>query len=302
MSKIKVLMVDDEERFRTVTAKIFEKKGFNVATAANGEEALEKLSGQPDVVIMDVRMGIMDGHETLRQMKKKIPSLPVIMLTGHGDIPSAKQALVDGAWDYLAKPCDIDLLAAKIRNAAAGTRPIPGEERLVRDIMLPIEGYTIIDEDSSVYQAICALQEVRTSLMEANHLLDRGHRSILVFNKNKDLIGFLSPRNLLKAILPPYLSAPKMATADSLQFSTIFWRGLFTSRVKELKDIPVKDIISGTPVIIDANLNLMEAAYALLHARRKRLAVRDGEKITGVLREQELFKEIVINMSEKSGQ
>ncbi len=302
MSAIRILMVDDEDRFRIVTARIFEKKGFNVITAANGEEALEKLSEKPDVVIMDVRMGIMDGHETLRQMKKKLPSLPVIMLTGHGDIPSAKQALKDGAWDYLAKPCDIDLLAAKIRDAADGTRRVPGEERIVRDIMLPIEGYTIIDEESSVYQAICALQEVRTSLMEANHLLDRGHRSILVFDKDQNLVGFLSPRNLIKAVLPPYLNVPKIATADSLQFSAIFWRGLFTSRVKELKDIPVKDIISDTPVIIDANLNLMEAAHALIHARRKRLAVQDGDTIAGVLREQELFNEIVDNISEKSGQ
>ncbi len=302
MSTVKILMVDDEERFRTITARIFEKKGFTVITAANGEEALEKLSEKPDVVIMDVRMGIMDGHETLRQMKKKLPSLPVIILTGHGDIPSAKQALEDGAWDYLAKPCDIDLLATKIQDAAAGARPVPGEERIVRDIMLPIEGYTIIDEESSVYQAICALQKVRTSLMEANHLLDRGHRSILVFDKNQDLVGFLSPRNLIKAVLPSYLDAPKMTTADSLQFSTIFWRGLFTSRVKELKDIPVKDIMSDAPVIIDANLNLMEAAHALIHARRKRLAVQDKDKIAGVLREQELFNEIMNNMSEESGQ
>ena len=67
MSKIKVLMVDDEEQFRETTKKILNKKGFETILAGSGEEAIEKLSEEPDVVILDIRMPGMDGHETLKK-------------------------------------------------------------------------------------------------------------------------------------------------------------------------------------------------------------------------------------------
>ena len=97
--QIKVLMVDDEKRFRETTRKILEKKGFDVILAENGEQAMEKLEQQPDVVVLDIKMPGMDGHETLNRIKKIKPNLPVIMLTGHGGRPSARDALVEGAFD-----------------------------------------------------------------------------------------------------------------------------------------------------------------------------------------------------------
>ena len=101
---IKVLMVDDEKRFRETTKKILEGCGFEMILAESGIEALERLPEDPDVVILDIKMPGMDGHETLEKIKQKVPELPVIMLTGHGDLPSARTALDRGAFDYLTKP------------------------------------------------------------------------------------------------------------------------------------------------------------------------------------------------------
>jgi CheY-like chemotaxis protein len=69
--KIKVLMVDDEERFRETTEKILRKKGFDTILAATGEQALDKLAQSPDVVVLDVKMPGMDGHQVLRGNKRK---------------------------------------------------------------------------------------------------------------------------------------------------------------------------------------------------------------------------------------
>ena len=118
--KIRVLMVDDEEQFRATTSKILTRKGYETTMAGSGEEAIEILRKNPqDVVILDIKMPGMDGHQTLEEIKKIDADIPVIMLTGHGALESAKESLKLGAVDYLSKPCEIDLLAAKINDVHA---------------------------------------------------------------------------------------------------------------------------------------------------------------------------------------
>src|SRR6056297_1478203 len=95
--KIKVLMVDDEAQFRATTNKILTRRGFDTIMAESGEQALEKLAENPAVIILDIKMPRMDGHETLTKIRKTHPDLPVIMLTGHGDLKSARQAREEGA-------------------------------------------------------------------------------------------------------------------------------------------------------------------------------------------------------------
>jgi len=121
--KITVLLVDDEDRFRETTKKVLEHQGFHMILAGSGPEALVNLSKSPDVVVLDIKMPGMDGHETLERIKALAPDLPVIMLTGHGARPSAQKALAKGAYVYLTKPCDMDLLISKIREAYQLTRP-----------------------------------------------------------------------------------------------------------------------------------------------------------------------------------
>ncbi|MEZ7197847.1 CBS domain-containing protein [Pseudodesulfovibrio karagichevae] len=292
MVKIKVLMVDDEERFRTTTAKILARKGFDTILAASGEEALEKLAEKPDVVILDVKMGGLDGHETLKLIKDKLPELPVIMLTGHGDMPGAKKALDTGAFDYLAKPCDVDLLSTKIQDAFEYATKAPYVEKLAKGIMIPLSEYTQIPLNSTVRDAIKALEESMRHLLATDRLMDTGHRSVVVVNPDNSVAGLLSPLDLVDAIRPGYLSAPKPSMADSLQYSTMFWQGLFSSRVKEIMGNPVRDIMSDAIPTIGADANLMEVANTMVTLPARRMLVREGNKDVGIVREQELFYEI----------
>jgi DNA-binding NtrC family response regulator len=118
MKKMKLLLVDDEERFLTTTKKILSKKGIEALTAASGAEALQILgSNIIHVVILDVKMPGMDGIETLKGIKTHYPLVEVIMLTGHATVESAIEGLKSGAFDYLMKPTAIDELIGKASEA-----------------------------------------------------------------------------------------------------------------------------------------------------------------------------------------
>ncbi|MBI9109929.1 response regulator [Maridesulfovibrio ferrireducens] len=292
MSKIKVLMVDDEERFRNTTAKILSRKGFETVLAESGEEALEKLGENPDVVILDVKMSGMDGHETLARIKDLKPDLPIIMLTGHGDLSGARKAHKTGAFDFLAKPCDIDLLADKIHDAHASVSKKPYQEKLVEQIMIPLDDYTLIPDNSTVRDAIAALKKAMSEFVATNKLMDTGHRSVVVTNPSGNVVGILNPLNLINAIRPDYLSAPKPSTADSLQYSAMFWEGLFTSRVKEIMNKPVRELMSETLPTISFDANLMDVANNMVTMPARRMVVQKDGRDIGIVREQELFYEI----------
>ena len=118
MEKMKIMLVDDEERFLATTQKLLAKKGIDVVTATSGAEALEKLNSRlVHVVILDVKMPGMDGNETLKEIKRRLPLVEVIMLTGHATVESAIDGLKSGATDYLMKPTDINDLIAKAKEA-----------------------------------------------------------------------------------------------------------------------------------------------------------------------------------------
>jgi DNA-binding response OmpR family regulator len=118
MEAMKIMLVDDEERFLSTTQKLLTKKGIDAVTAASGAEALETLKHEYiHVVILDVKMPGMDGNETLKKIKRQFPLVEVIMLTGHATVESAIDGLKSGATDYLMKPTEIDDLIAKAREA-----------------------------------------------------------------------------------------------------------------------------------------------------------------------------------------
>ena len=292
--KIKVLMVDDEDRFRETTEKILRKKGFETIMAASGEEALTKIGEHPDVVVLDVKMPGMDGHQVLREIKAKKPDMPVIMLTGHGRKPSATVALEEGAFDYLAKPCDVDILAAKIDEAYHFSQvDKPEEERQVRDIMIAISDYTTIREDQSIAEAVSKLRESFSVAAHTSRLMEIGHRSIIVFNDKEEMRGILAIRDLLKALMPRYLFAPKPSMADTIQFSPMFWSGAFYRETRQLSKSRVRDIMSPATTVVRADANLMEAAYLMVENQTMRMAVVDkNSKVIGVVREWDLFFEM----------
>jgi len=291
--KIKVLLVDDEEKFRSTTQKILNRRGFDTLLAGSGEAALERLTEKPDVVVLDIKMPGMDGHETLREIKKRRPDLPVIMLTGHGAKPSAHEALKHGASDYLTKPCDIDLLAGKIVDARRHDVKF-GElqEKSVSDVMIAVEDYTTVNQNDSVGEAIARLRETFTARESTGSIMETGHRSILVFDDRGGVAGILAIIDLLQAIMPAYLTSPKPSMADSIQYSPMFWSGMFTKEVINIASLSVSDVMSPAPLTIQADANLMEAAYAMVSNRKRRLAVEQAGRIIGIIREQDLFFEI----------
>ena len=113
-----VLLVDDEVPFVETMTKRLSKRQLMVLPAYSGREALEKLAENAvDVVILDVKMPGMDGIQTLREIKKAHPLVEVIMLTGHATVETAVEGMRLGAFDYLMKPCEIEELLAKVKEA-----------------------------------------------------------------------------------------------------------------------------------------------------------------------------------------
>jgi DNA-binding NtrC family response regulator len=114
----KILLVDDEERFRTTLGKMLRAQGLEVTTLGSGREALEELSHRAyDVMVLDVRMPEMDGIAALTEIKKIAPATEVIILTGHASMDAAVEIMQLGGYDYLLKPCPVEDLLAKIESA-----------------------------------------------------------------------------------------------------------------------------------------------------------------------------------------
>ena len=292
--KIHVMMVDDEEQFRATTSRLLQKRGYETTIAGTGEEAIAILKERPqDVVVLDIKMPGMDGHQALSQIKEINPDTQVIMLTGHGTPDSAKESLVRNAFDYLSKPCDIGILCSRINEAyAAKHHGEPQEEKTARDIMIHIEDYTTIMVNDTIRETIRKLMESFKGLVSSSRIMETGHRSLLVFDRNNELVGILSILDLIKAVRPAYLSARKPSTADSVQYSSMFWKGLFTTQTKALANKRVEDIMSESPPSVDENTNLMEVADLMYREQLRRVVVTRNDRVVGIVREQELFFEI----------
>ncbi len=139
MTIAKLLLVDDETAFLDAMARRLKKRDFEIFTATSGMDAMELLSKdgeQVEVVILDVKMPGMDGIETLAEIKRKFPLVEVVMLTGHATVASAIDGMKQGAFDYLMKPCDMDLLVEKVNAAAAQKRR--HEEKIIEARMREI--------------------------------------------------------------------------------------------------------------------------------------------------------------------
>jgi len=116
--KINLLIVDDEEQFLASTKKRLEAREFNVIAVNRGEKAIEAARNNPiDVVLLDLKMPGMNGEETLAELKKEDKWLEVVILTGHGSTDSVVECLDKGAYFYLQKPCELDVLLSIIAEA-----------------------------------------------------------------------------------------------------------------------------------------------------------------------------------------
>jgi two-component system nitrogen regulation response regulator NtrX len=114
----KVLIVDDEAAIRRTLKEILQFEKFEVDEAADGLECLVKLKQRSyDVLLLDIKMPKMDGMETLERIQEITPDTPVIMISGHGTIETAVEAVKKGAFDFLSKPPDLNRLLITVRNA-----------------------------------------------------------------------------------------------------------------------------------------------------------------------------------------
>jgi len=131
MTDANILLVDDEVAFVDAMTRRLTKRNAKVSQAYDGRQALEQLknNAEIEVVILDVKMPGKDGIEVLQEIKQRYPLVEVIMLTGHATVESAIDGMKRGAHDYLMKPCDMEVLMAKVGTAAAKKRQ--HEEKII---------------------------------------------------------------------------------------------------------------------------------------------------------------------------
>src|SRR5262249_8740010 len=126
-------IADDEETARRGLGQILTEDGYEVFLASDGEEALRLVAQEsPDILLTDLRMPGMDGHELLNRVRQGYPDMTVVIMTAHGTIRSAVQALQEGAADYLTKPVDVEELE-HLLDRIGKKKALLAETRLLRE-------------------------------------------------------------------------------------------------------------------------------------------------------------------------
>ena len=114
----RILIIDDEKAIRNTLKEILEFEDYNIETAENGYVGLDFVDQKPyDLIFCDIKMPKMDGLELLDFLQKKNSEIPVIMISGHGNIETAVESLKKGAYDYIQKPLDLNRILVSVRNA-----------------------------------------------------------------------------------------------------------------------------------------------------------------------------------------
>lgn len=134
---IQVLVADDDAHIRTLLNYTLERTGFRTMGASNGREALDRVTEDVDVALLDVRMPVLDGLQCLSEMTRVHPDIQAIMITAHTDIRDAIGAIKNGAFDYVAKPFNSEELVSTVRQAARYGRLRRENRRLRQAIVSP---------------------------------------------------------------------------------------------------------------------------------------------------------------------
>jgi DNA-binding NtrC family response regulator len=130
-----ILIIDDEKAIRKTLTEILSYEGYKIDEAGDGEEGLRRYREKEyDVILCDIKMPKMDGIEFLEKIKEANPDIPIIMISGHGTIETAVEAVKKGAYDYIAKPPDLNRLLITIRNAMDKTSLVAETKVLKRKV------------------------------------------------------------------------------------------------------------------------------------------------------------------------
>jgi len=157
----KILIVDDEAPIRRTLREILEFEDYEVEEAADGQEGVSKVQHTKyDVVIMDIKMPKMDGIEALERIQLISPETPVIMVSGHGTIDTAVEAVKKGAFDFISKPPDLNRMLITVRNAMEKADLVVTKQKLERQVKSGPKGVTMIGESAPIIKVKRMLERV----------------------------------------------------------------------------------------------------------------------------------------------
>ena len=272
----KILVIDDEKGIRSTLREILEYEKFTVDDAADGPAAVE-LTGKNtyDVILCDIKMPGMDGMEVLDHLLAKYDT-PVIMISGHGNIDTAVEAIKKGAYDYIAKPLDLNRLLVTIRNAMDKASLITETKTLKRKVS---KTYDMVGES----QAMIEIQEM------IERVAPSGAR-VLITGENgtgKELVARWLHEKSERA-KSPFIEVNCAAIPSELIESQLFGheKGSFTSAIKQRKgDF---ELAHGGTLFLD------EIGDMSLSAQAKVLRALQENKITRVGGEKEIKVDVRI--------
>ncbi len=160
---MRILIADDERAIRRALREIFEFEGYSVDEVENGEEALVALRKKEyDAIFCDIKMPHVDGIEVQAQMKLEGINVPMIMISGHGTVETAVQAIKNGAFDFIEKPLDLNRLLITLRNVKERGQLL-SETVQLKTTIRKFKGTSIIGESASIKGILAMIEKVAPS-------------------------------------------------------------------------------------------------------------------------------------------
>lgn len=222
----KVLVVDDERAIRNTLKDILTLEGYDVQLAENGQEALTFFEkGGIDVVFLDIKMPEMDGIEVLEKMQEVSPEVPVIMISGHGTIETAVEAIKKGAYDFIAKPLDLNRVLITMRNATDKSTLVQETKKLRTKVN---KTFDIVGESDAIKRVKDIIEKVAPT--EARVMITGSNGT------GKELVARWLHEKSQRAT-GPFVEVNCAAIPSELIESELFGheKGAFTSAVKQRK-------------------------------------------------------------------
>jgi len=220
--KFTILVVDDEKNIREGLGEYLRMDGYSVALAADGKEGAQVIErGEIDLVLTDLRMPGMSGSELLRLVVSRYPSVPVIVLTGHGTVEDAVEAMRGGAYDFITKPVNLDHLSILVKRALERRELVRRNEELLEEVETQKRTSTIIGKSPAIQKIFELIRRVAPTKASVLITGESGVGKELV----ADAIHNLSPR-----ADKPFIKVHCAALAESLLESELFGheKGSFT--------------------------------------------------------------------------
>ncbi|MGA2975600.1 MAG: sigma-54 dependent transcriptional regulator [Spirochaetia bacterium] len=223
--KLTILVADDEKNIREGLREALLLDGYEVAAAADGQEAWETVNrGEIDLLITDLKMPRLSGEELLKRVTSHFPALPVIILTGHGTIESAVQAMHDGAYDFLTKPVNLDRLSLLVKRALAN-RELALQNRAMQEELERRSGFaSIIGRSAEMKQVFEMVRQVAPSRSSVLITGESGSGKEMI----AEALHYNSPRKD-----KPFIKLHCAALTESLLESELFGheKGAFTGAI-----------------------------------------------------------------------